>query len=327
MPPPEPKPATPAPWKAAVFLPAAAYSATPWASAPIALALGCVLALAGVAAFRAESRAVSKQLIQWSVATLGLLVPLPRLVGIAREGLLFAAATIIGTFVLAILAGRLLKAGREQTTLIASGTAICGGSAIAAVGSSIAASSAGMAIATAAVFLLNAAALYLFPAIGHALHLTDTQFGTWAGVAIHDVSSVTGAAASYEPKGGPSTALDVATVVKLSRVLWIVPIALVAGWHAHRSGATDRKRLPIPWLIILFVLASLAATFVGPIARYAREIRFVATLGFQLALFLIGSGLSVAAIREVGWRTLLLAVILWIAIAGGSLVVVMKTVV
>ncbi len=318
MPPHSPSPA----WKRAVFILGAAFCATPWASAPLALAIGCVLALVGATAWDALSRKLSRQLIQWSVATLGLLIPLPMLLEIAREGLVFALATIAGTFVLGIIAARLLRLEREQTILISSGTAICGGSAIAAVGASIGASSAGMAIATGSIFLLNAAALYVFPVIGHLLHLSDAQFGTWAGVAIHDVSSVTGAASVYQASE-PGVALDVATVVKLSRVLWIVPIALAAGWFVRRG--TPGIRPAVPWLIILFIAASLLATFVDSVATYQNQIRLVAKLGFQVALYLIGAGLSVAALRTVGWRAIVLALVLWVAIAGASLVVVMTT--
>lgn len=325
MPPPQ-TPHGPA-WKPAVFVLGGVFCVTPLATPAVALALGAIVALAGLASYPRFARTASRQLIQWSVATLGLLVPIPRLADIAREGLLFAVATIGGTFLLAALAGRFLRTGREQTTLIASGTAICGGSAIAAVGAAIGAGSAGMAIATGAIFLLNAAALYIFPIVGHALHLTESQFGTWAGVAIHDVSSVTGAAQGYVSEGGePGRALEVATVVKLSRVLWIVPVAMVAGWLHRERGAGRRFAVPVPWLIVLFVLASVAATLVDSIATFAPQVRFVARLGFQGALYLIGCGLSIGAMREVGARALGLAVILWIAIAGASLAVVMATV-
>lgn len=312
-------------WKHAVFVLGAIFCVTPWASAPIALGIGAALALGKMTAWDKHSKLVSRQMIQWSVATLGLLIPLPRLVDIAREGLVFALATIAGTFVLGIIGARLLRLEREQTILISSGTAICGGSAIAAVGASIGASSAGMAIATGAIFLLNAAALYLFPVVGHMLHMSDAQFGTWAGVAIHDVSSVTGAASVYhaDTPGVSGTALEIATIVKLSRVLWIVPIALAAEFVVRRGKPGAGQ--PVPWLIILFIAASLLATFVGAIADYQAQIRSVAKLGFQLALYLIGAGLSVAALRSVGWRALVLALGLWVAIAGASLAVVMTT--
>lgn len=318
-------------WKQALFAIGLVACATPWVSPPLALAIGCVLALASVAPFPKQSKAISRQLIQWCVATLGLLIPLARLIEVVREGFVLALITIVATFVLGMLLARLLRVGREQTTLLCSGTAICGGSAIAAVGSAIQASSAGMAIATGAIFLLNAAGLYLLPIIGHALDLSASQFGSWAGMAIHDVSSVSGAATSYfKDPAQAAIVTEHAMVVKLSRVIWIVPIALATrAWFMRANRGADgepakKAKLPIPWLVVLFVAASVLATLVPAIDAYSKDIRLIARLGFQVALFLIGSGLSVAAIRAVGWRALAMATILWIALAAGSLVVVMN---
>jgi uncharacterized integral membrane protein (TIGR00698 family) len=324
-------------WKKAIFLIALVACATPWVSPPLALGIGCVLALVGVAPFPTQSKAVSRQLIQWCVATLGLLIPLSRLVEVVREGFVLALITIVATFALGVLLARLLRVGREQTTLLCSGTAICGGSAIAAVGSAIQASSSGMAIATGAIFLLNAAGLYLLPIIGHALDLSAAQFGSWAGMAIHDVSSVSGAATSYfKDPAQAAIVTEHAMVVKLSRVIWIVPIALIArAWFMRANAAAasagdsagapaQKPKLPVPWLVVLFVAASVLATLVPAIDAYSKDIRLIARLGFQVALFLIGSGLSIAAIRAVGWRALAMATILWIALAVGSLLVVMQ---
>lgn len=349
--------ARPSAWKYAVFIIGLIACATPWVTPPLALAIGCVLALVGIAPFPTQSKAVSRQLIQWCVATLGLLIPLSRLIEVVREGFVLALITIVATFALGVALARLLRVGREQTTLLCSGTAICGGSAIAAVGSAIQATSAGMAIATGAIFLLNAAGLYLLPIIGHALDLSAAQFGSWAGMAIHDVSSVSGAATSYlKDPAQAAIVTEHAMVVKLSRVIWIVPIALIArAWFMRSSRRTQtthddaaapdpkpdskpdpkqapkpiknpvkKPSLPIPWLVVLFVAASVLATLVPAIDAYSKDIRLIARLGFQVALFLIGSGLSVAAIRAVGWRALAMATILWIALAAGSLVVVMQ---
>ncbi len=312
------------PWKSALFIAAALACASPWSSAPIALTVGCVLALLGLTAFAKQSKAISRQLIQWCVATLGLLIPLPTLLRIATDGLLFATVSVLATFALGIVLARLLRTGREQTILLSAGTAVCGGSAIVATGAAIGASSASMAIATASIFLLNAAGLYALPPIGHWLGLTDAQFGAWAGIALHDVSSVMGAANSYATDAaGSKVVADTATVVKLSRVLWLVPISLIAGWWVsrHPEPGTEAKptRPPIPWLIILFLLASLLATFVPAIAQASTQIRAIAAMGFQLALFLIGAGLSVTAIKSVGWRALLQALLMWLALAAASL--------
>jgi uncharacterized integral membrane protein (TIGR00698 family) len=316
-----------------VFLVALVLCAGPWASPPIALGVGIVLALAGLTAFEARSKRVSRFLIQACVVLLGLRMDLGTLGREAVQGFVFAAATVVGVFALGLVLGRLLKTGREITLLLSSGTAICGGSAIAAVGATIGASSAAMAVTTGAVFILNAVALVAFPAIGGWLGLNDVQFGTWAGVAIHDVSSVVGAAQHYHA-GDPSSsaALDTANVVKLTRVVWILPCALFAGWMTRRamakeaeSGEVAQKSAPIvPWFIVLFVVASAVRTFVPGIEEWSGEVRLVAGTGFQAALFLIGAGLSWATLKKVGWRVLLQAVVMWVAISTAALAVVMR---
>lgn len=322
-----------------VFLLGVCAAATPWLSPPLALTLGIVLALFSLTAFSGHAKKLSRFLIQACVIALGLRMDLRQLVSAALEGLIFAAATICGAFVLGMLLGKLLKTGKELSLLLCSGTAICGGSAIGAVGTAISASASNMAVATASIFLLNAAALYLFPVIGHALHLSDTQFGTWAGVAIHDVSSVVGAASSYHADAAAATsvALDTANVVKLSRVLWIAPIAWAAAWWMHRDSAAQgiaadqpKRKVPFPWFVLYFVLASALRTFLPPVLHLSDQlvltitgqVKTVAQLGFQVALFLIGSGLSPAAIRSVGWRAFAQAILLWLTLAAASLLVV-----
>lgn len=317
------------------FLLGALAATTPWASPPIALTLGIVLALLGLTAFPAHAKKVSRLLIQACVIALGLRMDLRQLLAAAADGLLFAAATIVGAFAIGLLLGKLLRTGKELSVLLCSGTAICGGSAIAAVGTAIGASASHLAVATASIFILNAGALYLFPIIGHALHLSDIQFGTWAGVAIHDVSSVVGAASSYhaDPNTPTSTALDTANVVKLSRVLWIAPVAWIAAWWTKRTEPADaRTQAPssIPWFVLWFVVASALRTFSPSLLHLDAELvdvvasktKAIAQLGFQVALFLIGSGLSPKAIKAVGWRAFVQAIVLWLALAGASLAVV-----
>lgn len=334
---PSAQPAAPSPpvWKQAVFVLLLLACAGPWASPPIALVVGVAIALVGWSCFGTQAKKWSRILIQIGVVALGLRIDLNTLAGEAKSGFVFAACTIIGTFVFGALLAKLLRVGREITLLISSGTAICGGSAIAAVGTAIGSSASTLAVATGSIFLLNAGALYAFPAIGHAIGMTDSQFGTWAGVAIHDVASVVGAAAKYHGPGSDltkSVALDTANVVKLSRVLWILPIGLLAAWWAKKrpfqeGAATGTgNNVTVPWFVLLFLVASAARTFVPFLAEYQSQIKVVATCGFQIALFLIGSGLSKAALKKVGWRALTLAVLLWIAIAGGSLLVILKTV-
>lgn len=318
-------------WGRVLMIAGAAYCVTPWSSPQIALGLGVALALLGLGASQKEARRVSRLLIQVCVVLLGFRMNLGDVAAAGLSGVVFAAGTIAGAYALGWALTRALRVDGTIGVLISSGTAICGGSAIAAVGSAIEASAAAMAVATGVVFLLNGAALYLFPALGDWLGLSDLQFGTWAGVAIHDVSSVVGAARHYHADGGGSAAaLDTATVVKLSRVLWIVPIAIAAAWvHRTRSAAKATARRipsPMPWFIALFLIASALRTWFPAISGWAGGIQAVATAGMCVALFLIGTGLSRKALREVGWRPLAMAVVLWIALAAAALLVVRATV-
>lgn len=306
-------------WRKAIFL--AAFAAVagpwPWARPDLALLVGIVLALAGLAAFPHGAKTVSKVLIQICVVLLGLRLDLSTLAKAAADGLVLAIATIGGALAIGLLLGRLLRSGREVSTLVSAGTAICGGSAIAAVGGAIRASASSMAVATGAIFILNAIGLWTLPHIGHAIGMTDIQFGTWAGVALHDIASVNGAAKSFGP-----LAIDTANVVKMVRVVWIFPIALVAGWLVRTEGA-GATRPPFPWFILLFLAASALRTFVPEAKNYESDIKHIAGIGFQAALFLIGTGLSLAALRAVGWRAIAQATILWIIVASGSLAAIM----
>lgn len=298
-----------------LFIAAGLASMGPWSSAPLALAVGIAFGLAGLAVFPDPSKRLSRLLIQGCVVLLGFRMDLGALAASARDGFGLAVATIGGALVLGMALARALKVEREVGTLVSSGTAICGGSAIAAVGSAIGASAPSMAVATGCVFILNAVGLYALPLIGHALEMSPRDFGVWAGVAIHDVSSVVGAASHY---GEDATALDTANIVKLTRVVWILPLTLGAAWMSRR-GAGAVKGAAIPWFIGLFLLASVARTFVPGVDQAAGAVKTIATAGFQGALFLIGSALTVAALRKVGWRAMVQAVVLWIALAGGTL--------
>ncbi|MCE7974729.1 MAG: putative sulfate exporter family transporter [Leptolyngbya sp. PLA1] len=323
-----PKPAAP-PWKTAIFLACALAAAGPWCRTDVALLSGMLLALLGWTAFPAHSKALSKWLIQACVVLLGLRIDLSQLLHAAGDGLGLAIGTIVGTLAMGLLLGALLRSGRDVSLLVSSGTAICGGSAIAAVGSAIGAAPTAMAVSTGAVFVLNAIGLWTLPQIGHALGLTDAQFGAWAGVALHDIASVGGAAKAYHP--GDGTALEIATVVKLVRVVWIFPIALAAGWWWARTAKADPaapgrgSRQPFPWFILGFVGASGLRTMIPALGDWAGSIAQISGVGFQLALFLIGAGLSVRALREVGWRALAQAAVLWVIVAATSLLAIRWT--
>ena len=290
------------------------FCVTPWASPPLALALGLVLALTAGNPFGKQTSKPTKLLLQASVVGLGFGMNLQKVVQAGRTGVLFTIATIAGTLLLGWLAGRALGIERRTAHLISSGTAICGGSAIAAVGPVIDATDEEMSVSLGTVFILNSIALFVFPLIGHALHLSQTQFGVWAAIAIHDTSSVVGAAAKYG-----NEALQIATTVKLTRALWIVPLTIgTALAFRHKS-----TRIAIPWFILWFLVASVVRTYaVGP----WESIVTVAKIGLTVTLFLIGAALSRKSIAAVGTRPLILGVLLWIVISCASLFAVLHTI-
>ena len=296
-----------------------AFCCTPWSSPGIALALGLVFALTLDNPYRDKGSRYVRLLLQTSVVLLGFGMDLASVFRVGMHGLVFAALTIFATFTLGYWLARLLDINRKTSLLISAGTAICGGSAIAAVGTAVDAEPGEMSVAMGTVFLLNAVALYLFPVLGHLLGLSQDQFGTWAGVAIHDVSSVVGAGTAYGEE-----ALRTATVVKLSRVLWIVPVTLVAAFIFH-GGKTQKsgKRLPLPWFIVGFLLASLLSGLIPALRQWVPALVYIARSGFAATLFCIGASLSVGAIRAVGYKPLLQGVLLWLFMGSVALLAVL----
>lgn len=307
---------------------------------PIALAAGMVLALLGLTIRTKLVGKVARYLIQTAIVLLGLGMDLRQVAKAGMVGVVFAAATIAGTFILGAVLGRWLRTERVVTTLLCSGTAICGGSAIAATASVIGATEAQIAVAMGAVFLLNAIAIYVFPYLGDLLHLTQEQFGTWAAVAIHDVANVVGAAAQFDRSAAnaehPRLASETATAVKLTRTLWIAPVVLICSWWFARlkrdeaaspgvvPGASPKKaKIPVPWFVLWFVVAAAVGTLVPQVHEFAEIAgKFAKEKMMTIALFLIGTGLSPRAIRSVGWRAMVLAVVLWVAISAVALVVI-----
>ncbi|OZC04757.1 hypothetical protein BSZ36_14800 [Rubricoccus marinus] len=302
-------------WHRALFFALAAGALIPGVSPALALGAGAVLGLTLGSPFPARGAKVSKWLLKACVVGLGFGMSLGAVLDVGRAGVLVTAAGIAFALGLGLLLARLLGVDRETGTLISGGTAICGGSAIAALGPAIGARAEAMGVALATVFVLNGVALYLFPAIGHALELSQHQFALWAAIAIHDTSSVVGAASSYGAE-----ALAEATVLKLTRALWIVPLATGAAWLRQRRGAgSGGATVSVPWFIALFALASsVVALFPAGAPAYA-VIVAVARQGLVLTLFLIGAGLSRATLRAVGVRPLVQGVLLWLAVAGASL--------
>lgn len=283
---------------------------TPFVTPPIALALGVAFALTLGHPFPRPAARATRYLLQASVIALGFGMNLAQVYKAGRTGLLFTIASILGTLVLGFLAGRAMGVTPATAHLISSGTAICGGSAIAAVGPVLGASDEEMSVSLGTVFILNAIALFLFPPVGAALGLTQTQFGVWAAIAIHDTSSVVGAASRYGAE-----ALLVATPVKLARALWIVPLALATAALFRRKAG----RAAIPWFILFFLLASVIRTYAEAPPELWAGITRGARIGLTVTLFLIGAGMSRQALRSVGARPLVLGVFLWIAISLASL--------
>lgn len=307
-----------------VFLLAAGFCLTPWASPPIALMLGILLALTHENPFHQISRPAAKYLLEASVIMLGFGMNLAVVLKAGASGALFAVGSISATFILGYFLGKWLKIPIKASALISAGTAICGGSAIAAVSSVINAAESEISVAMGTVFVLNAVALFVFPPLGHVLHLTQAQFGTWSGVAIHDISSVIGAASHYG-----QSALYTATAVKLSRALWIVPISAAASYIFQRqqseSGNVIHKP-QVPWFIGLFILASVVRTFIPEVASWSPVVTHVSEAGLTLTLFLIGAGLSQRMLKAVGWKPMLQGVLLWIFISATSLGVILLVV-
>jgi len=283
--------------------------ATGVVSPPVALTLGLIFGLSFEHPYLADSRDLSRFLLQASVVGLGFGMNLHEVLRAGRSGFVYTVAGISFALIFGLLAGWLLRVNKTASILISTGTAICGGSAIAAVAPIIGASDEEIAISLGTIFILNSVALLIFPPLGWALHLTQTQFGLWAALAIHDTSSVVGATARYGP-----VALVVGTTVKLTRALWIVPVAIGAA-VVKRS----KTKIQWPWFILLFCLAAVASTYLPAFTNFWHVLSNLGRLGLTATLFLIGTGISRATLRQVGWPPLLQGVILWILVGVTSL--------
>lgn len=306
--------------RGALLLSGAVLSLTPLATPAMALASGIAIAVIVGNPWTRLTGGVSSWLLKVAVVALGCGIPLDRLLRGGVSGLLFTCAVIVAVMTAGTLLGRWLGVDKHLTTLISAGTSICGGSAIAAVGPAIGASREAMSMSLATVFVLNAVALYLFPPIGHMVGLTEHQFGVWAALAIHDTSSVVGAAAAYGP-----VALQEATVLKLARALWILPLALIAPLVLRGAGEkTERVKPPVPWFIALFVLSAVARAL-APATRmgFFDSVATLARTALVLTLFLIGASITSKEIRSVGFRPFVHGVVLWLLVGIPTLLVVM----
>ena len=293
------------------YIPALRFLAA-WVTPPVVLFFGLVFALLCGQAYPTFNKNVSKKLLQYSVIGLGFGMNLQASLASGKEGMLFTIISVVGTLLIGMFIGyKVLKLNRNTSYLISSGTAICGGSAIAAVGPIIKAKDTDMSMALATVFILNAIGLFLFPILGHWLGLSQQDFGTWAAIAIHDTSSVVGAGAAYGEE-----ALQVATTIKLTRALWIIPLALVTSVIFRSEG----KKISIPWFILFFIVAMLINTYLlADFPQIGKFIAGIARKGLIITMFFIGASLSVDVIKSVGIRPLLQGVLLWIIISAASL--------
>jgi uncharacterized integral membrane protein (TIGR00698 family) len=287
---------------------AAVLCVSPLVSPPVALIMGVIIAQF----FEHPSiNKVTHLLLQVSVVGLGFGMNASSALKAGKEGILFTVFSILLTLILGFFMGKIFKIDKKISYLISTGTAICGGSAIAAIAPVIKAEEKQISVALGTVFILNAIALFIFPVIGHVLNLSQTQFGLWSAIAIHDTSSVVGAASRYG-----SEALEVATTVKLARALWIIPLAFISTiLFSNKEGSIN-----IPYFIGLFVVAMLVNTYI-PFSHYLVA---VARAGLTLTLFLIGCGLSKKVLQSVGLKPLLQGVILWISISVAALVAVLS---
>lgn len=286
----------------------------PFLSPATALFCGLVVAFTMGNPFIAHNKIFTKILLQASVVGLGFGMNLEEALEAGKTGFVFTVFSIALTMALGILLGKWMKVNAGQRTLISGGTAICGGSAIAAIGPVIDAHDNDMTVALGTVFTLNAIALFIFPPLGNMLGMSDTEFGYWCAIAIHDTSSVVGAAAERSEE-----ALAIATTTKLIRALWIIPLSLIIAvvWNKCKLGCDCNKKtkISIPWFIFLYIIAMVIATYIPQGHEFYGKAVGIAKMGMIYTLFLIGSGLTWQSLREVGLRPILLGVLLWIVIS------------
>ncbi|MDR6920384.1 putative sulfate exporter family transporter [Chryseobacterium sp. 2987] len=293
-----------------IFIIFAVFCLTPWVSSPIALASGFVLVVLIGNPFEKHLHQYIHLLLQVSIVGLGFGLKLDEALQAGKSGFLLTVMSIITVMVLGYFLGRVFKLEKKLSYLISAGTAICGGSAIAAVSPIIKPDSKEISLGLAIIFTLNSIALFIYPVIGHMLDLSQEQFGLWCAVGIHDTSSVVGAAGKYGFE-----ALKTATTVKLARALWIIPVSVITMFIFKNN----KSKIKIPWFIGWFVLAILLNTYFPVFERFSSSVTSLAKSGLNLTLFFIGSTLSIQTLKTIGIKPLAMAVILWIVISIGSL--------
>ena len=280
-------------------------------TAPMALFCGILLAFLKIER-PFEFKKYSSPLLQYSVVLMGFGMSLQQVIEVSSKGIVLTACSVLLVFLFGMLLGRLLKVDRNTAMLISSGTAICGGSAIAAVSPIIKAKDNQISFALTVVFVLNALALFIFPPIGRALNMGEVDFGYWSAIAIHDTSSVVGAGAAYGPD-----ALQTAVTVKLARTLWIIPLSFLV-LFINRKHDSNKGKVKIPWFILYFVVAILIAFLLPQFSELYTNLAFLGRRGMVVALFMIGCGFSFEDLKKAGWRSFVLGVLLWRVIAVSS---------
>jgi uncharacterized integral membrane protein (TIGR00698 family) len=297
----------------AIFVVGVILAASGLVSPAIALLGGLIYGLTLPHPFLAQSRDVTRFLLQGSVVALGFGMNLHDVLEAGRSGFVYTAVSITGALFIGLGIGHAIRVADKPSFLISAGTAICGGSAIAAVGPIAGASEEEMAVSLGTVFILNSVALFLFPPVGFALHLSEAQFGLWSALAIHDTSSVVGATAKYGP-----IALAIGTTIKLARALWIVPLS-VATAIAFKSKA----RIQWPWFILFFCVAALLNTLLPQFHPVFAALNHIGRLGLTVTLFLIGASLNRETLQTVGIRPLLQGVTLWVIVGASTLALIL----
>lgn len=282
----------------------------PFFSAPLALFLGILLAFIYKGEKVFETGKLTRYLLQGSIVCMGFAMSMSDVIQTGKSGFMITVVSVILTMVFGLLLGRFLKIEKNIMLLISSGTAICGGSAIAAVAPVIDARNNEISFSLAVVFVLNAVGLFIFPLIGHLLEMDQTTFGYWAAIAIHDTSSVVGACSAYGEE-----ALHVGTTVKLTRTLWIIPLALAIAFFNKNNAS----KISIPWFIFLFVLAIIVGNYIPGMEDTNQHLSWLGKKGMMVSLFFIGTSINIKEVRKTGLRTFLLGIFLWIVIAVLSL--------
>mgnify|MGYP006343766977 FL=1 len=298
-----------------IFVVLAILCLTPIISAPIALVLGFLMTLIIGNPYEITTQKLTNILLQISVVGLGFGMNMNSALKAGNEGFVFTIISIFSVLILGFVLTKIFKIDSIIGYLISAGTAICGGSAIAAIAPIVKAKPNQISIALGVVFTLNSVALLVFPAIGNWLHMSQHDFGLWCAIAIHDTSSVVGAANKYGPE-----ALQVATTVKLARALWIIPLSLITAVLFKNN----ESKIKIPWFIGYFILAICLNTYFPLAQKLSPFIVNISKAGLTLTLFFIGAGLSLKIIQNIGIKPLVMAVVLWLFISFGALWMILK---